>query len=63
MGLFAQRPISRLPTFSYCGPELHYGGKAVLMGDAIHAVKVTVGAWGATTTHPDMVAFSAGLGG
>jgi kynurenine 3-monooxygenase len=36
--LFAQKDISKLPVFSYCGPELHHKG-AVLVGDAIHTVK------------------------
>jgi kynurenine 3-monooxygenase len=36
---FAQKPVSRLPTFSFAGPELHHGGTAALLGDAIHTVK------------------------
>jgi len=36
---FAQRPVSRLPTFSFCGPSLHHAGTVALVGDAIHTVK------------------------
>jgi kynurenine 3-monooxygenase len=36
---FAQRPVSRLPTFSFCGPSLHHDGTVALVGDAIHTVK------------------------
>ena len=36
---FAGRQSSKLPTFRYAGPELHYSDNVVLAGDAIHAVK------------------------
>jgi len=37
---FALRKVRRLPQFTYCGPSLHLsGGRAVLLGDAIHSVK------------------------
>mmetsp|Transcript_47786 Transcript_47786/g.153949 ORF Transcript_47786/g.153949 Transcript_47786/m.153949 type:complete len:324 (+) Transcript_47786:707-1678(+) len=36
---FAHRPNAKLPQFMFCGPELHRGGQAVLLGDAIHSVK------------------------
>lgn len=36
---FATGPIFKLPSFTYCGPQLHYGGKMVLLGDTIHSVK------------------------
>jgi len=35
----ATMPISRFPTFSFCGPDVHFGSQAVLLGDAIHTVK------------------------
>jgi len=37
---FARRRVRQLPQFTYCGPSLHLsGGRAVLLGDAIHSVK------------------------
>lgn len=36
---FLDRPISRLPSFSYCGPKLHKGSSTVLVGDVCHTVK------------------------
>jgi hypothetical protein len=39
MAKFAEKPISRLPAFSYCGPVINMGGAAVLLGDTIKTVK------------------------
>ncbi|GAX74395.1 hypothetical protein CEUSTIGMA_g1843.t1 [Chlamydomonas eustigma] len=36
---FAAKRDCSLPTFSYAGPDLHYGGTSVLVGDTIHTVK------------------------
>ncbi|CAK0812099.1 unnamed protein product [Prorocentrum cordatum] len=39
----AQRPARSVPPFAYCGPALHLGSRAALVGDAIHAMKPYVG--------------------
>ena len=36
----AAKPVSNLPAFRYVGPVLHKGASTVLLGDAIHTVKV-----------------------
>jgi len=36
---FVKRPPSSLPSFSYCGPVLHMGPHAVLLGDTIKTIK------------------------
>lgn len=36
---FVRRRTRELPQFGFCGPELHCGTSAVLLGDAIHSVK------------------------
>lgn len=36
---FLDRPPSRLPSFSFCGPQLHKGSSTVLAGDVCHTVK------------------------
>ncbi|CAM9549319.1 unnamed protein product [Chrysoparadoxa australica] len=36
---FAERPLSKLPTFTYVYPILHAGGVCVLLGDTIKSVK------------------------
>lgn len=36
---FAKRRTRELPQFAFCGPQLHLGSSAVLVGDAIHSVK------------------------
>jgi len=35
----AQKPSSKLPAFSVCGPELHWTDCACLLGDSCHTVK------------------------
>lgn len=36
---FVQQPSSKVPTFQYAWPDLHYSNSVVLAGDAIHTVK------------------------
>lgn len=36
---FATRPPGKLPKFKYAGPDLHFGDKAVVLGDVIHTIK------------------------
>jgi kynurenine 3-monooxygenase len=51
---FARKTVSRLPQFQYCGPVLHRGGEAALLGDAIHTVKPFFG-FGVNQANPTLI--------